>query len=208
MGKFSPTRYSPEDDSSPGTAAWRKSNRFDPPGLVGVILDYRPKPPVEHLKVCACGCGAPVENRKTKFKMGHDQRLKGILIRAHLTRTPVTVMFGSQESWKIHTYTALEHASQFSTSKIDWEVMIEQAESKQGPRVTAALERANREVLGRALEGTRRVITIGRWDFTGQVIAVYDEDSEVEIEYVTKKGDVKTRRMPAAQWAEQEAVDA
>lgn len=208
MGKFSAARYRPEDDSSPGTVAWRKSNRWEPPGIPGVILDYRPKPPVEHLKTCACGCLAPVENRKTKFKMGHDQRLKGILIRAHLTRTPVTVMYGSQESWKVHTYSALEHAVQFTTDKADWEALIRDAEDKQGNRVSAALERANREVLGRALEGERRVITVGRWDFTGQVIAVYDDEAEVEIEYVTKRGDIKNKRIPADEWTELEVSNA
>lgn len=38
---------------------------------------------------CACGCGEPVMRT---FKQGHDQRLKGILERAHRAGDPVRVV--------------------------------------------------------------------------------------------------------------------
>ncbi|HXJ66017.1 MAG TPA: hypothetical protein VNN79_19835, partial [Actinomycetota bacterium] len=131
MGKFSPTNYDPRKDSSPNTEAYRPGYKGDPPGLAGVILDRTTLPePYAHLRPCPCGCRQPLAAGST-YRMGHDMRLKGILIRAHLTATDVNVL-GDGGTW---TGPAIEEAARWSTANLDWEVMLKEAEAKQGPSV-------------------------------------------------------------------------
>lgn len=189
MGKFRIATYDPRADSSPNTEAYRPGYRNDPPGLSGVILD---RSDVDGFRVCGCGCGAKVAG-KAKFAMGHDMKLKGILVRAHLSGTPVHV----RNEAGTHTRTAIEEAERWSTPKLDWVKMLREAEEKQGADVRAAIERSEREVTERALGpqvGQRELLRLGRWEHTGYVIAVYSDEGAVLYEYVDKKGRVRTVR--------------
>lgn len=200
MGRLS-ARYDPRRDSSPRTEAWRPGFRGEPDGFDGLILDHRA---VNDQRVCPCGCRQIVTGR-SRFRMGHDMTLKGKLIRAHLTDTPVMVLRGSDDGFQEDgPIPAAEVAKDYSTDKLDWVEMLAEAERRQGADLRARIDRANREVLARAMHsnpriGDRRLLRVGRWDYTGQVVAIYslgDGTTDVEIEYVTKKGECKTVRRP------------
>lgn len=201
MGKIR-SKYRPADDSSPGTEAWRPGFHGEPDGFEGLILDLRP---INGQRVCPCGCRKIVAGKAT-FAMGHDMRLKGKLIRAHITGTQVAELgidgrTGDPHLWEPKS--ALEWAARYSTAKLDWVAMLEEAERKQGSDVRARIERANREILARALgvqPGDRKLIRVGRWDYTGEVLAIYDVNGgEVEFEYTAKNGEIKTVRKPASE---------
>lgn len=186
MPRFDPDTYDAHDDSSV------------------ITLDEAARYP-HHLVLrvnpgqCLCGCGETPKGSKSLFAMGHDARLKGKLIRAHLTGTPVTVI----TSREAQTKDAVEAASE-----IGWDAYLREAEARQGMRLSDRVDAANKGVFTRAMatresedEGTlapgdRRLIRVGRWDYTGQVLAVYEADGEVEYEYVTKSGETKIVRKP------------
>lgn len=59
----------------------------DPNGNPFVLFEREPGQ-------CACGCGLEVTNAKRNFLPGHDQRLMGILVRAHREGLEVSWMSG------------------------------------------------------------------------------------------------------------------
>lgn len=82
MPKFNVAKYDRVADSSPGSGA-----KPDGP----VVLVY----PTE--LVCRCGCGQPTRNVRSRFRQGHDARLKGILIRAAVTGTKIEIREGDDK---------------------------------------------------------------------------------------------------------------
>jgi hypothetical protein len=71
-----------------------------------------------------------------------------------------------------------------------WTSYLEEAVMKREGR--------NREVLAKALE-SERLVKVGRWEYTGQVVAVYrlKNVDMFELEYVDKAGNIKHTRVPA-----------
>lgn len=47
---------------------------------------------------CQCGCGEKPKGAKARFAMGHDARLKGMLVRASLAGVPVELTDGNGKS--------------------------------------------------------------------------------------------------------------
>lgn len=190
MPRFDPKRWRPSKDSSPRhfqTAVKDKRVHLD------VAVRYGNEGGVEY--GCPCGCGGWPKGQKARFAMGHDARYRGILIRAHLTGTqvvrhliPVNIPQASE---------AMVAESALDLAKIEGESFtkaIEEAELRRDGK--------NREVLAKAMAvGSDRLIKVGRWEYTGQVCAIYDtgNGAEYEIEYVTKLGEVRRRRVPADQ---------
>lgn len=82
MAKFDAAQYDPADDSSPGSSKYRKGDD----ALRGVILIVGSD--------CACGCTLSTSSDKTRFRQGHDAKLKGILQRAFLADEPVNILDG------------------------------------------------------------------------------------------------------------------
>lgn len=167
MGRFNEKKYDPRKESSPGKKAKGK-----------LILRVKEGQ-------CACGCGEAPSGSKSVFRMGHDARLRGKLIRAHLTGTPVVLVDEAQPS---PVSTAMEMAERHG-----WRQYLIDAETRR--------EGKNRQVLNKAL-GSKRLIKVGRWEYTGQVVAIYEiqgNGEEYDVEYVTKMGDVKKARVPAKQ---------
>jgi hypothetical protein len=202
MGKFRVAGYDPRNDSSPGTEAWRPGFHDQPTGFTGVILDQRPTD--DGFDTCQCGCRRP-RAKKALFAMGHDMKLKGILTRAHLTGNKVALLLAADDGPVLGSpYEARDFAKRYSTPKLDWQAMLDEAERKQGADVRARIEAANREILARALGvqvGDKKLIKVGRWDYTGEVLAIYSVEggAEIEYEYTDGKGRVKTVRKPAEQ---------
>lgn len=190
MGKFRIGSYDPRADSSSNTEAYRPGYRNNPTGLSGVILDRRPD---GDFRVCPCGCRKHVAG-KSRFAMGHDMKLKGILIRAYLSGTPIHVLVSGSLGSSADTRTAIEEAARWSTPKLDWQKMLLEAETKQGGNVRAAIARAEAEVTERALApqvGSRKLIRLGRWEYTGYVIAVWEDEGRVLYEYVDRRGQIQ-----------------
>jgi hypothetical protein len=118
--------------------------------------------------------------------MGHDARLRGILIRAHLMGVEIAyaTKWGAEKG-DLHIGTAEEVAESYH-----WKSYLDAAVLKREGR--------NREVLRRALK-TDRLVRVGRWEYTGQVVAVFREEGKdmFRIEYVNQAGEVKTMKVPA-----------
>jgi hypothetical protein len=175
MPRFNRQRWTPVKDSSPGY-------RTDDPRRVILVRKYE-----GDRAGCPCGCGEMPKGTKAVFAMGHDARLRGKLIRAHLTDTGITYVITGDvpEAGQRFDTTAAQLAAEYG-----WASYLEAAELRR--------EGKNREVLQRAL-GSNRLVQVGRWEYTGQVVAVYGtgDEGELEIEYVTKSGDVRRKRVPA-----------
>lgn len=189
MGRFNVLNWTPRSDSSDGVD-YQAIGRNPETDLV--LL--RPSD-----KSCNCGCQQLPASKGRRFAMGHDARLRGKLIRAHLTGTPITVVTGGAPE----EGTAMQIAD-----RLGWSKYLKDAERKQGPTIRAKLEGANRRVLAAAVGpqvGDRRVVKVGRWDYTGQILAIYDDGGRFEVEYVTAKGDLKRSVVPADKVGELEA---
>lgn len=175
MPRFNPSKYDPRKESSDGFKTYNE----------GVTLKVALRE--DGSEGCPCGCGEIPEGKKSLFMMGHDARLRGKLIRAHLTDTDITFVYPPKSGRDDETATAMKVAKRFK-----WESYLEAAELRR--------EGKNREVLGRAV-GSKRLVKVGRWQYTGQVLAVYEtpQGNDYEVEYVTKQGEVKKTRVPARQ---------
>ena len=173
MPRFNPATWKPTDDSTPGL-------RTVAPECVVLAQQINE----QGREGCPCGCNGFPHGDKAKFAMGHDARLRGILIRCHLTGTKI-----------IHVVNGVHLApvsAMAVAKKYDWQPYLDSAVLRR--------EGKNREVLQKAL-GSERLVKIGRWDYTGQVAAVYRTNNQdmFLIEYVNQAGDVKQARVPASE---------
>lgn len=195
MAKFNPAKYDPKTDSSSGTDRMRHN------GPATVILDWtsiRTKAtqdaPATDVKVCPCGCREPLAS-KSRFRMGHDARLKGILSRAHVTATDITLVKGSD----LTVVSAVALASQFTSPNMDWVKALREAEARFGGATKAKVQEANDAIVAEAngpQVGTRKLIKVGRWNYTGEMIAVYEDKGVAVFQYASKSGEVKTVERP------------
>lgn len=115
MARFNAAKYTPAMDSSVDTDDLRTQGE-DAPGYDGVILvQVREGDTAETvgkpIATCACGCLAAVRDQRM-FVQGHDQRLRGILTRAHLAGVEVTRMVGSAI-----TSSAMDYARQLDVER-------------------------------------------------------------------------------------------
>lgn len=182
MGRFNVATWSPQSDSSPKVD-------YDAVGVsaeTNVVLVF-PTP-----RSCRCGCGETPATKTSLFAMGHDAKLRGKLIRAHLTGTPVVLV---DPDGKATTETAMSMSSPHG-----WQGYLNSAEQKQGPTIRAKLEATNRRILTAAVgpqPGERRLVRVGRWSYTGEILAVFEDGGTYEVEYASKKGDLVRKTVPA-----------
>lgn len=175
MGRLKIKNYKPEHESSPSLRM--RAKKTGELWLLSKEQDGRLS--------CPCGCGKMPAGKKSTFAMGHDARLRGMLQRAHLTDTLVVEVLAGEDA-EPTPVTAKEVAERHG-----WMEALEQAE--------LAREGKNRQVLNKAM-GSDRLIKVGRWEYTGQVVAIYQNgDEHYEIEYVTKTGDVRRTRVKASE---------
>lgn len=191
MPRFNPKHYSPTHDSSSGF-----KDRAKREGVL--VVDQREAPASQDgdsRVPCLCGCGHVPEGKKSKFMMGHDARYRGMLIRAHLTDTAVVIVTRNAENGIEGSLPSVPAMTLAKREK--WDSYLKNAEVRR--------EGKNREVVHKALN-SKRLIKVGRWEKTGQVVAVYQVDGEeqYDIEYVTKTGDKRKARVPATQAKEVE----
>lgn len=168
MARFNPNTYNPADDSSEGT--WELN-------LPGVAL-------IQGEGICPCGCTDHPKGTKSRFVMGHDARLKGKLIRAHITDTPVHLL--DEGGNHVKDTVAMEVAREL------------------GPRWTRHLEAAQERVAQKANRRGMKVgdvlrTKVGRWEYDAKIVAI--EGDQVEVQYTTKGGDTKAATKPLAEVA-------
>lgn len=181
MPRFNPDQWTPRDDSSEGY-------RTLDPDCVVLNVGFRQDAPGYSTVGCPCGCGDFPLGDQATFCMGHDARLRGILIRAHLMDVRIRYhMDGTLGS----PITALTAADLYA-----WKSYLEAAVIKR--------DSANKDVVRRSM-GREDLIEIGKWPPTGQVAAIYRTRNEKvhEIEYVNQAGDIRKMRMTRV---EQEAT--
>lgn len=176
MPRFQPERWKPFDDSSPGY-------RTLDPTCVVLNVGMRVEGPGQAMG-CPCGCGDfPLSDQAT-FCMGHDARLRGILIRAHLMGVRIRYHIDGTLSDPVDAY---DLADQYT-----WKSYLDSAVLKREGR--------NRELLRKALKSDC-LVRVGRWETTGQVVAVFRKDGKdmYDVEYVNKAGDIRTIKVPASE---------
>jgi hypothetical protein len=141
MARFNATKYNPAHDSSVDTDDLRTQSD-DEPGYDGVILvQVREGDTAETvgqlIQTCACGCLAAVREGRT-FVQGHDQRLRGILTRAHLAGVEVTRMDGSAI-----TSSAMQYAIELDAERTggkSWAAGLGTAGAAQAAKVAGKLQ--------------------------------------------------------------------
>lgn len=172
MNKYSPARYDPSVDSTPGLP-----ERSDAVSLVvGVGL-------------CACGCGNTPAGKKARFCMGHDARLKGVLTRAYSAGLAVALV--EQTTGTAEVLDPLTYADRFSTERVDWRKLVTDSAGRIADRRGGIDRRsAERQVLERAARDG--AVKVGKWDRTDSVAAIYKmPDGRTEIEFVDEIGRVR-----------------
>ncbi len=187
MGKTNYAKYDPRTDSSPGAEMFW-ADRDAPEGSEDAAGFYPDETVILIVGEgeCLCGCGEKPIGVNRTFRMGHDARLRGVLIRAHITGTEVAVVKGGL----IISGPALTEAA-----NLGWDGYLIEAAQREADRKANRVNRANKQVLANAVSGPRvgdsKLIRVGRWDYTGNVVAVWDNGDTVEYEYVTKSGAIK-----------------
>lgn len=182
--------YDPKVDSSNGTEQYRTKTGFG-----GVILKWSEG----H---CPCGCTGKPSGAGRTFRMGHDARHRGQLIRAYIAGVDFMIV-GIDGPTKQAVRTPKELAARYG-----WEPYLDVAKTKDDARVAAKAERASARLLEKAMAesavqaGDRKLIRVGRWDYTGQVVAIWEHDDVVEFQYVTKSGDTKRATRTRAEAAD------
>lgn len=171
MGRFAASKYKPVNDSSPEYAGRDLSN---------VLLRLPARE--DGTLGCPCGCMTFPASPKSTFKMGHDARLKGILIRAHLTGTQIVIIAGDR--------TMAPKPAMAVAKQHDWEHYLIDAETRRDakrPSVHVAI-------------GTVRRVKVGRWFYEGTVKAVRRNSSDAlvwDINYTDKKNVERVATVPA-----------
>jgi hypothetical protein len=174
MPKFAPERWKPADDSSEGYRT------LDPDSVV-LHVALRMDGPGQAMG-CPCGCGDFPMGDKATFCMGHDARLRGVLIRAHLMGVSIRYCLGNADLGE--PTPAMMVAEQYL-----WASYLESAVLRRDGK--------NREVLRRAL-GAENLVKVGKLPETGQVAAVYTAPNDRHIvEFVNQAGEIRKIRVAA-----------
>lgn len=181
MPRFKPEKWKPRNESSPGV--WD----LDPDSVVLLIDTRLSDDSKTFVKSCPCGCGEYPASEKTTFCMGHDARLRGKLIRAHLMNTPVREYVTDEG---LHPPTDAYDVAQ----RHEWGKYLDGAELRR--------EGKNRELLQRALNHPDMLKT-ARWDYTGgQVVVIMKPNPKTgmsDVMYVNQAGEIRKGRVPAPQ---------
>lgn len=134
---------------------------------------------------CPCGCGEVAKGKNSTFRMGHDARMKGILLRAYVAQSPVTFKV---DGGTLQTHKAINVADEFGWGdvirnraidiKANGKVTKPKAAKNNGPQV-----------------GDTAKIRVGRWQYDAVVIGTDGKD--VEYQYTTKSGKTGIARQAA-----------
>lgn len=183
MPRFNPEKWKPEHESSPGVY------HLDPECVVLLVDDRLSDDQKSIVKSCPCGCGDFPASEKTTFCMGHDARMRGKLIRAHLMGVKVRFYHTNEATGFGEPLEAISVAAWYG-----WQEYL----------MNAALRRdgKNRELLRKALAHPD-LLRAGKWAFTGgQVVVLFKPDLRkgmMDVMYVNQAGDIRKTKVPAEQ---------
>lgn len=181
MGRVNMSKWHPSVDSTPSLKPYAHED-----GNVHLLL--KPSDATASGFSCPCGCGELPKGKKTKFAMGHDARMKGVLIRAHLSEAKVVWhVVGSDE--KPDPQDAFAIANVYG-----WTSYLKAAEERR--------DAAQKKLLA-SVVGSERLVKVGRWEYTGTVAAILktDKGDVFEVKYVDKQGNTKSVKVPASEVA-------
>ena len=178
MPRFNPEKWKPQDESSPGVY------HLDPDCVV-LLVDQRLSDDSRSIiNGCPCGCGDFPASEKTTFCMGHDARLRGKLIRAHLMDVKVRYFYNNEATGLMEPVDAMSVAATHG-----WQEYL----------TSAALRRdgKNRELLRKALSHPD-LAQAGKWDYTGgQVVVLFKPKKGMQdVMYVDRAGEIRKKRVP------------
>lgn len=183
MPRFNIKKYSPANDSS---AVFAKNDS----GYVDLLVDED-----RGRMTCLCGCGHPPTGVKTLFCMGHDARLRGVLIRAHLVGTHIRFLNRKEQpifpTREPHPEVPSEGSAMDVAAPLGWAKYLESASARKIRRG---------EDLVKSVIGSKRLIKVGRWEYTGEVAAILStpDGDRLEVKYLTKTGEIKTALVNAS----------
>lgn len=150
------------------------------------------------LRFCRCGCGAVVNKGKSAFRQGHDQRLLGVLTRAHLAGEQIRIVNADGHElgrvWPMEVATELDRTAKHP----HWVQRLQDARTRgaqqadtQHVRQLQAAQKAAEQVRGaiaqrqqeqEQLEPVEGKVKIGRWHYSAQQHAdgsvVYQDKSQ------------------------------
>ena len=175
MPRFFPKKYDPLADSAGGGIVSFEEMAAMVRHQGGIVL-------ARGAGDCRCGCGDRPKGPKSVFCMGHDARLRGRLLRAHLMGVQVHILDGEGVAWSHEEPLREAH-------RHGWENTLLEAEAARDAK-NAAVVKTARDYTGRKV-----LVKVGRWEYTGQVAAIYDDGEEFEIDYVTRTGERKRTRV-------------
>lgn len=147
---------------------------------------------------CGCGCREQVANPKRYFKMGHDQRLMGMLAEAHRNSMDVGVTTGGmlvgQSPEQAGEFLGLSEAGMAKLRGY-----LDNAAERKAPKAPKAPKRwetdpAKNQDEDTAVEqpetglGTSVKIKVGRWTYDGYVLGMNQAGKVTTVEYHTSKG--------------------
>lgn len=187
MNRFKADRYDPRADSSFGYANGGVRTEY----IHDVILETEGNDP----RFCPCGCAEAPRGKTAVFGMGHDARLRGKLARALAGGSRIVLTDTNHAVCEVLEPT--EMASRFSTEKLDW---VESIKTSAKKAKRSAADTAEEAILQKALGpqvGDTKLIKIGRWEYTGSIVAIYETDGATEFEYADKGGSVHRVRQSA-----------
>lgn len=119
--------------------------------------------------LCLCGCGDPCKKGRT-FRMGHDQRFRGILTRAHLRGEGIPSLDGTT------SFPAMVSAEGLGA---DWVETLEKAEAKKRYAISKVVARAEKDKrehkLGKNLKAGWEICCVYRLKNGGQEIDYVDQ---------------------------------
>ena len=140
---------------------------------------------------CYCGCGQPPQRNGGYFRMGHDARYRGILLRAHVAGMPVSIFNGNEFTTTSAMWLAQIHG---------WGEALQTTATREQARAYGRAAKAKTKAAAKATRlqiGDITPINVGRWTYQAQVVGLW-EDGTAEYEYTTKQGATKRSRQPIA----------
>jgi hypothetical protein len=139
-------------------------------------------------KGCACGCGLAVASAKREFLPGHDQRLMGILVRAHREELEV--------SWQDGPMTIT------GSGPMDYaELVLNEAgrtklagylanEPKRARKTAKAAKPAAEVAVAPKTDPLPKIVKVGRWEYPVVGVERDGNGKIVKVEYTNKQNAV------------------
>lgn len=150
-------------------------------GHEGAELEYLVLIEWREGSTCACGCELPLTSEKRKFLPGHDQRLMGILVRAHRENLDVHYSSGGMLIGSTPEDYAAQVLNESGVTKLRGYLANKPKRNR-----SRAVEQPAVVVDQNSLPTIK--VKIGRWVYDAQVTDIDQDGNPFEVEYINGKG--------------------